>query len=219
VTLVLDTSPVGRAGLACGDSILAIDGSPVASPPLFGRAIHGLKAGAPFTLSVRRGAATVELAGQVGRASEVVPPYEQREIGAKLPAFTASMDGAPVAIGTPAGETGPAVTLVLLFDPRRPDTLRDAPVLEWIGEHHAKEQVALAAIGAHASAAKLQEAVTGLACRWPAAADPDGRLTEATRTLQLPDLLVADRDGVVRLRQAHGGELERVVRKLLAERR
>lgn len=236
VTLVLDTSPLGQAGLARGDSILAMDGRPVTSPPLFGRAMHGLKAGAPLTLSVRRDAATVELAGKVGRASELVPPYEQRLIGAKLPAFTATMfsapvepgaggapvepgaGGAPVAVGV-GGDKGPALTLVLLFDPRRPDSLRDAAVLEWIRARHPQEQVAIAAIGAHASEAQVKEALRGLACSWPAAADPDGRLAEATRTLDLPDLLVADRDGVARLRQARGGELERAVRKLLAEKR
>jgi PDZ domain-containing protein len=213
VTLVLDTSALGRADLRRGDSILAIDGRAVASPPLFGRVYGGLKAGAPLELTVRRGGETLAIAGKVERASEVVPAYEQKAVGAKLPPFTASIGGAPVAIG---GEKPAEVTVVCLFDPRRPDTLRDAAVLEWLRDRFPKEQVAIAAIAVHGDAATTAETMGDLACGWPAAADPDGRLTDATRTLQLPALLVAGRDGVVRQRPQSCGELQRAVKRRLA---
>ena len=216
VTLVLDTSALGRADLRRGDSILAIDGRPVASPPLFGRVFGGLKAGAPLALSVRRGGETLALAGKVELASEVVPAYEQKEIGAKLPPFTASIGGAPVAVG---GGNRTAIEVVCVFDPRRPDTLRDAAVLEWLRDRCPKEQVAIAGLAAHGDAAATAEAIGDLGCSWPAAADPDGRLSDATRTLQLPALLVADRDGVVRRRPQSCGELQNAVKRLLAEKR
>jgi len=216
VSLVLDTSALGRADLRRGDSILAIDGRPVASPPLFGRVYGGLKAGAPLELTVQRGGETLRLAGKVERASEVVPAYEQKAIGAKLPPFTAAIGGAPVAIG---GEKPAEVTVVCVFDPRRPDTLRDAAVLEWLRDHHPGPQLAIVGLAAHGDAARTAEATADLACGWPAAADPDDRLTDATRTLQLPALLVASRDGVVRSRPQSCGELQRAVKRLLAEKR
>jgi hypothetical protein len=216
VTLVLDPSSLGRAGLRRGDRIAAINGQPVATAPQFGRAIGGLRAGAGLALEVVRGAERLALTGAVEKASDVIPAYERRAIGAPLPAFHATLGGPPLDVGG-AGRSGP--TVVCLFDPRQPDTLRDAAVLAWLRDHESPARVAIAGIAARASDAATKAALDELACGWPAVADPDGRLTEATRTITLPALLVADRDGVVRFRQAHGARLLRAVRALLAEKR
>jgi hypothetical protein len=128
--------------------------------------------------------------------------------------FVAEVGGTRVEVGG-RGERA-AATVVCLFDARRPDTLRDAPVLAWLRDHHPQEEVAIAGIAVHADATRLAALMQELDCGWPAAADPDGRMAEAERTITLPALLVADRAGVVRYRQSHGGNLQRALRQVLA---
>lgn len=216
VTFLVANGSLAQAGLRRGDDVVSVNGTAVATPPAFGRAISGLAAGAPLVLEVRRGSESATVKGTVHKSSDLLPAFEQGLIGAPLPAFRADVGAPPVEIGGGDAPKRALATLVLVFDPRQPDTLTDVAQLAWIRDHYSPEQVAIAGIGAHASPEVLRKTMEELAPGWPAAADPDARLAEATRSLTLPALLLADRDGVVRFRRTRGGALQHALRGLLA---
>lgn len=219
VTSLFANSASAQAGLRRGDVILKVNAAAVTSPALFGKAVGGLKAGAALVLEVRRGAERATIHGVVQRASEVLPAFEEGFVGSALPSFRADLGAPAVDVGGPSG-AGAAkratATIVVVFDPRRPDTLSDAAVLAWIRDQFGSERVAIAGIGSGAGEATLRAFMDDWKPGWPAAADPDGRLTEATRTVTLPALLLVDRDGIVRFRHLHGGRLQHALRGLLA---
>jgi len=216
VTFLVANSSLAQAGLRRGDDIVGVNGTAVATPPAFGRAIEGLAAGAPLVLEVRRGSESATVKGVVHQSSELLPAFEQGLIGAPLPAFLADVGAPPLEIGGAEAPRRASATLVLVFDPRQPDTLADVAQLAWIREHFSAEQVAIAGIGSYGAPDALRRTMEELAPGWPAAADPDGRLAEATRSLTLPALLLADREGIVRFRRARGGALLHALRGLLA---
>jgi len=216
VTFLVANGSLAQAGLRRGDDVVSVNGTAVATPPVFGRAIAGLAAGAPLVLEVRRGSERATVKGVVHQSSELLPAFEQGLIGAPLPAFRADVGAPPVEIGGAEAPQRATATLVLVFDPRQPDTLADVAQLAWIREHFSAEEVAIAGIGAYGAPDALRKTMEELAPGWPAAADPDGRLAEATRSLALPALLLADREGIVRFRRARGGALLHALRGLLA---
>jgi membrane-associated protease RseP (regulator of RpoE activity) len=219
VTSLFADSASAQAGLRRGDVILKVNGAAVTSPALFGKAVGGLKAGAALVLEVRRGAEFATIHGVVQRASEVLPAFEEGLVGSALPGFRADLGAPPVDVGVPGGAAAAkraTATIVVVFDPRRPDTLSDAAVLAWIRDQYGSDRVAIAGIASGAGEAPLRAFMDELKPGWPAAADPDGRLTEATRTVTLPALLLADRGGIVRFRHLHGGRLQHALRALLA---
>lgn len=221
VTFVLDNSTLGKAGLRRGDRIVAVNGAATRSPQAFGKSVSSLHAGDALVLNVERAGAPLTLAGSVERASRVIPPFEQEAIGAPLPSFHADVGAAPVDVGArdSASVAGAAATLVLVFEPRDSETLADLAVLAWLRDHHPREQVAIAGIAVRTTADELKAAMEELKPGWPAAADPDGLLAQATHTVLLPALLVADAHGLVRFRRAHGADLHHALRTVLAEPR
>jgi len=216
VTFLVVNGSLAQAGLRRGDDVVSVNGTAVATPPAFGRAITGLAAGAPLVLEVRRGSESATVKGVVHQSSELLPAFEQGLIGAPLPAFRADVGAPPLEIGGAEAPHRASATLVLVFDPRQPDTLADVAQLAWIREHYSAEQVAIAGIGSYGAPDALRKTMEELAPGWPAAPDPDGRLAEATRSLTLPALLLADREGIVRFRRARGGALLHALRGLLA---
>ncbi len=216
VTFLVANGSLAQAGLRRGDVVVSVNGTAVATPPAFGRAIAGLAAGAPLVLEVRRGSESATVKGVVHQSSELLPAFEQGLIGAPLPAFHADVGAPPLEIGGAEAPRRATATLVLVFDPRQPDTLADVAQLAWIREHYSAEEVAIAGIGAYGAPDVLRRTMEELAPGWPAAADPDGRLAEATRSFTLPALLLSDRKGIVRFRRTRDSTLLHVLRKLLA---
>jgi PDZ domain-containing protein len=227
VTFVLDNSSLGKAGLRRGDRVVAVNGTATRSPQAFGKAVSSLRGGDPLVLDVERAGHAVTLRGAAERASQVIPEFEQEAVGAPLPPFRADVGAAPVEVGagpsasaaSAASSHPAAATLVLVFDPSASETLADLAVLAWLCDHHPREQVAIAGIATKTTPEELKAAMDELKPGWPAAADPDGLLAQATHTLLLPALLVADAHGTVRFRRAHGAELHQALRTVLAESR
>jgi hypothetical protein len=217
VTFVLDNSSLGKAGLRCGDRVVAVNAAATRSPQAFGKSVSLLRAGDPLVLDVERAGLPVTLRGAVERASQVIPAFEQEAVGAPLPSFRADAGAPPVDLGARDAASGhpAAATLVLVFDPRQPETLADLAVLAWLRDHHPPEQLAIAGIATNTTADELKAAMADLKPGWPAVADPDGRLAQATHSALLPALLVADAHGVVRFRRAHGADLHQALRTVL----
>lgn len=218
ITFVLDNSPLGKAGLRCGDRVVAVNAAATRSPQAFGKSIGALHVGDPLVLDVERAGLPVTLRGSVERASQVIPAYEQEAVGTLLPPFRADVGAAPIELGAWDAANGhpAAATLVLVFEPRRSETLADLAVLAWLRDHHPPEQLAIAGIATNTTPDELKTAMAEFAPGWPAAADPDGRLAQATHSVLLPALLVVDAHGFVRFRRAHGAELHHALRTVFA---
>jgi len=211
---VYDGAPIKESGLRIGDRIVAVDGAATPVPALFGKAMLSLRTGQEVRFSIEREESRVEIAATAMKSSEIVPRHEGTVIGRTIPTLVADVGAEPVAISleTVRGR----VTVLFVFKPQENMAWQQFSTLCWWKDGHPKADVTIAGVSI-ATRAQSQSFLDLSKLPFPLVADEDRVLSDELHAVQLPAVLLFDRRGILRFRQALEVDLQHALLTLLAE--
>lgn len=196
VTGVFPGSPAERAGLAPGDIVTAVDGTPVLEPRDLSKAIASKRAGDPVRLTYTRqdvvNEQEVVLAG-MPRGETLTRMALLDQPAPDWTGLSAVTDGAETSLDAYSGK----VVVLEFVAPWCAACQALTPTLNRWQERYRQQGVEILAVIA-ASEAEAKRTVSRFGIQYPVANDTAGRTVAAYRAFAVPTLLLLDQNQIVR---------------------
>lgn len=216
---VVRTSPADRGGVRAGDRIVAVDGARVTRPGEVTRTVQSHKVGETVKLDLERTGTAVQASVLLGARPSTDQMMKMDLVGAPAPAWS-KVTPVGTAPGSLAALKGKVVLVDFWATWCGPCKLI-APRLSSLKDRLGPQGLAIVGLTtdpagpATAFAEKYQ-------MRYPIVVDADGETSKAYGVNALPTLVLVDKQGIVRdvfigFDPSGEGELERSIKKLLAE--
>jgi peroxiredoxin len=220
VRSVVPDSPAERAGLEAGDRILSLDGHSVSTPEDLVMLTASQAPGTRVAVAVVRGEKKRLLAATLGESQSDDEVMEKQYVGAPAPAFQ-GLESVQGSVDPSLSALRGKVVVLEFWAPWCAVCRFLVPALnDWHARYSAQgAEVIGITMDPVASAARASQQ---LSMEYPILSDPTGKTTIAYRASALPTMFVIDKKGVVRnvtvgYSRGHIGEIESLVKKLVAE--
>lgn len=220
VRSVVPDSPAERAGLVAGDRILSLDGQNVSTPEDLVMLTAGHAPGTRVAVAIVRGEKKRLLAATLGESQSDDAIMEKQYVGAPAPAFE-GLQSVQGSVDPSLNALRGKVVVLEFWAPWCAVCRFLVPELnDWHARYAAQgAQVIGITMDPVESAARASRQ---LSMEYAILSDPTGKTTVAYRASALPTLFVIDKKGVVRnvtvgYSRGHIGEVETLVKKLVAE--